>query len=152
MELIFYPNTETGGVCIVCPCDQELTTEELAQAVIPAGLPHRVVDKNSLTANTNFTDAWELDFSDPSSSVEVNMSKAKEIHKNKIRIARIPKFQELDIQFMRCLEVGGDTSYIERKKAILRDATNTTEISSAVSAEELMESWDFMLLGPSPYV
>ena len=42
----------------------------------------------------------------------IDMAKAKEIHKAKIREARTPKLAELDIEFQRALETSADTSTI----------------------------------------
>ncbi len=40
----------------------------------------------------------------------IDMAKAKEIHKNKIREARTDKFNELDVEFTKALEIGADTN------------------------------------------
>ena len=81
----------------------------------------------------------------------VNIEKAKEIHRGHIRIARFPLLKQLDVEFQRALETGGDTSEIISKKNILRDATQTPEIESASNTQELKLTWDAILLGPSPY-
>ena len=46
----------------------------------------------------------------------IDMAKAREIHKAKIREARTPKLAELDIEFQRALETSADTSTIVAKK------------------------------------
>ena len=46
----------------------------------------------------------------------IDMAKAKEIHKNKIRQARTPKLAELDIEFQKAQETSADTSAIVAKK------------------------------------
>ena len=51
----------------------------------------------------------------------VNINKAKDIWKDKIRTARKPKLEELDVQYMRAQEAGSDTSAIVIKKQELRD-------------------------------
>lgn len=79
----------------------------------------------------------------------INLDKAKEIHKEKIREARKPILETLDKDFIRGLEDGKDTSGIVSKKKKLRDAT---KISSRIkTVEKLKESWSESLLGPSPY-
>lgn len=150
-QLILLPNEENNSLSIFIPSTQELSFEQIIERVVPSGSPYKVVLNSDLPEDRNFLDAWETDFSDTQAGVTINMDKAKEIHRRKVRIARIPKFSELDILFMKCLEVGGDTSYIEMKKNLLRDATQTPEIESATTVEELKNSWDFILLGPSPY-
>ena len=81
----------------------------------------------------------------------IDMAKAKEIHKEKIRIARKPKLAELDIEFQRALETGADTSAIVAKKQALRDAPAAAGISTAASDSDLKAQWDTTNLGDSPY-
>ncbi len=79
----------------------------------------------------------------------VNLDKAKELHKEKIREARKPILEDLDKDFIRSLEEGKDTSSIVNKKKKLRDAT---KLSSRIkTVDNLKESWNETLLGPSPY-
>ena len=56
------------------------------------------------------------------SIIKIDMSKAKDIHKENIRRAREPKLAELDIQFQQALETSSDTTAIVSKKQALRDA------------------------------
>tara|TARA_B100000424_G_scaffold245382_1_gene216341 strand:- start:25 stop:285 length:261 start_codon:yes stop_codon:yes gene_type:complete len=81
----------------------------------------------------------------------IDMAKAKEIHKEKIRIARKPKLAELDIEFQKALETGADTSAIVAKKQALRDAPAAAGISTAASDSDLKAQWDTTNLGDSPY-
>ena len=81
------------------------------------------------------------------------MDKAREIHKDKIRSAREPKLQELDVQFQRELEKGsqGNIEPIVNLKQELRDAPASPEIEQVQTPQELKELWNEDLLGPSPY-
>ena len=81
----------------------------------------------------------------------IDMAKAKEIHKEKIGIARKPKLAELDIEFQKALETGADTSAIVAKKQALRDAPAAAGISTAASDSDLKAQWDTTNLGDSPY-
>ena len=56
--------------------------------------------------------------------LKINIDKAKNIWKDKIRVARKPKLEELDVEFVRAQETGADTSAIVAKKKELRDITN----------------------------
>ena len=38
--------------------------------------------------------------------ITINLDKAREIHKGKMREARAPKLQALDVAFMRAVEIG----------------------------------------------
>ena len=81
----------------------------------------------------------------------VDMAKAREIHKNKIREARAPKLAELDIEFQKALETGASTTDIVAKKQALRDAPADSGITSANSADALKAQWKTDILGTSPY-
>jgi len=85
------------------------------------------------------------------SIIKIDISKAKEIHKAKIREARTPKLSDLDIEFQKAQETGADTSSIVSKKQALRDAPAATAIGSATTTDELKAQWDTATLGTSPY-
>jgi hypothetical protein len=81
----------------------------------------------------------------------IDMAKAKEIHKEKIRTARTPKLAELDIEFQKALETSASTTDIVAKKQALRDAPAASSIGSATTTDELKAQWDTATLGTSPY-
>jgi|11_taG_2_1085331.scaffolds.fasta_scaffold39932_3 hypothetical protein len=83
--------------------------------------------------------------------IDINIEKAKEIHRKNIRAARATKLSQLDIDFQRALEASSDTSEIVAKKQALRDAPTASSIESAVTAADLKTQWDSTLLGESPY-
>ena len=86
--------------------------------------------------------------------IKINIDKAKEIQKDKLREARKPLLEKLDVDFVRELEVGGDTASIVAQKQALRDVTNIVteaEITGTTVDEittELKAIWDEELLGP----
>jgi len=81
----------------------------------------------------------------------VDMAKAREIHKNKIRAARAPKLAELDIEFQKALETGSSTTDIVAKKQALRDAPADSGIAAASDTDALKAQWKTDILGTSPY-
>ena len=81
----------------------------------------------------------------------VDMAKAREIHKNRIRDARAPKLAELDIEFQKAQETGADTSAIVAKKNALRDAPADSGIAAASDTDALKAQWKTDILGTSPY-
>ena len=85
------------------------------------------------------------------SKITTNMDKAKDFHKSKIREKRKPLLEALDIEFIRALETGADTSTIVSKKNALRNATASAGISTATSIADLKAQWDTDILGASPY-
>jgi hypothetical protein len=88
--------------------------------------------------------------------IKVNLDKAKEIQKDHIRQVRKPLLEKLDVDFVRALELGGDTASIAAQKQALRDVTNIVteaEITGTTVDEitaELKAIWDEELLGPKP--
>ena len=83
--------------------------------------------------------------------VTIDMTKAKEVHKTKIRKARESKLAALDIEFQKALETGAATTDIVAKKQALRDAPADSAIESASTVDELKAQWKSDILGTSPY-
>ena len=54
--------------------------------------------------------------------IQVNINKAKEITKDKLRVKRKPLLEALDVEFIKAQETGENTTYIVAKKQALRDA------------------------------
>ena len=81
----------------------------------------------------------------------IDMAKAKEIHKTKIREARTPKLAALDIEFQKALETGASTTDIVAKKQALRDAPADSGIAAASDEAALKAQWKTDILGTSPY-
>ena len=77
--------------------------------------------------------------------LKINIDKAKNIWKNKIRVARKPKLEELDVEFVRAQETGADTSAIVAKKKELRDFP--AQVASATTTDEIKAVWDTDKLG-----
>ena len=85
--------------------------------------------------------------------ININMDKAREIHKDKIRVARKPLLEIKDVEFMRAVE-SADTATqatVSAEKQSLRDATSDPDIAAATTPEELKSAWKTDLLGDSPY-
>ena len=81
----------------------------------------------------------------------IDMAKAREIHKNKIRVARKSLLEALDIEFQKALVTGASTTDIVAKKQALRDAPADSEITSATDTNALKAQWKTDILGTSPY-
>ena len=68
-------------------------------------------------------------------AITVNLSKAKDITKDRLRADRAPLLQALDVQFQRALETNADTTEIVAEKQRLRDIT--TLANAATTTDEL---------------
>lgn len=82
-----------------------------------------------------YRDAWR----DGGSSVHHDMTHAKEIHKDKLRRARQPLLDALDVEYQRADESDDKAKKIQiaAQKQALRDITKHPDISSATTVEEL---------------
>tara|TARA_R100001594_G_scaffold55922_3_gene89648 strand:- start:3243 stop:3524 length:282 start_codon:yes stop_codon:yes gene_type:complete len=85
------------------------------------------------------------------SIIKIDMAKAKEVHREKIRLARNDKFPALDVEYQKAQETGSDTSAIVAKKQALRDAPAASAIDAATTPDELKAQWDTANLGTTPY-
>ena len=142
MSKIIYTNSD-GTVSIINP------TGDVNNAIkdVPSGLSYEIVEDSVIPKDRSFRNAWKQN----SKTIETDMTKAKEIHKDKIRTARTPKLAELDIEFQKALETSSSTTDIVAKKQLLRDAPAASGISTAASEADLKAQWDTTNLGASPY-
>ncbi len=85
-----------------------------------------------------FRDAWT--FKD--GFVTIDMDKAREVHKEKLRALRIPLLDALDVAYQRKDESGdaAGKAAIAKKKQALRDITKHPDIESAKTPEELKDA------------
>lgn len=67
--------------------------------------------------------------------ITVNINKAKEITKLRLREERKPLFEAQDIAFQRATETGADTTAIVAEKQRLRDITKLAD--AATTLDEL---------------
>ena len=142
MSRIIYTNSD-GTVSIITPAG------DVNDAIkdVPSGLSYEIVEDSVIPTDRSFRNAWKQN----SKTIETDMTKAKEIHKDKIRIARTPKLAELDIEFQKALETSSSTTDIVAKKQLLRDAPAASGISPAASEADLKAQRDTTNLGTSPY-
>ena len=89
----------------------------------------------AIPAERVFRNAWTADESQ--GVITVDMTKARDIWRDKIRAVRSAEFARLDAEFMRALETGADTGAIIAQKQALRDATVDPAIDAAQTPEQL---------------
>ena len=118
-----------------------------------------IVDKdgNQIDASTvtskpsdrHFRNAWAIS----GKVITEDMTKAKEIFKDKIREVRTPLLEAEDVVYMKALEAddaSAKTASVNKKKA-LRDAPAAKAITDADTIDKLKAAWDTSVLGDSPY-
>ena len=67
--------------------------------------------------------------------ITVNLDKAKDITKDRLRDERRPLLEAEDVKFMKAQETGADTTAIVAEKQRLRDITNDAD--SCKTTDEL---------------
>ena len=117
-----------------------------------------IVDKdgNQIDASTatvpsdrHFRGAWSLN----GSVISEDMTKAKEIFKDKIREIRAPLLEAEDVVYMKALEADDADAKAASvtKKTNLRNAPAASAITNAADIAALKAAWDTSVLGDSPY-
>jgi len=127
-QVIIFTNSN-GGVSVCVP-----TGELDINAVKAKDTPSTsiiVQDSELPQADNDFFDAWEL----ANGVVTVNLDKAKEITKARLRAERAPLLAAQDVLYMRAVETGADTAAIVAEKQRLRDVTALAD--ACTTTEEL---------------
>ena len=117
-----------------------------------------IVDKdgNQIDASTatvpsdrHFRGAWSLS----GKVISEDMTKAKEIFRDKIREVRKPLLEEEDVVYIKALEADDASAKTASvtKKTNLRNAPAASAITNAANIAALKAAWDTDLLGDSPY-
>ena len=75
--------------------------------------------------------------------ITIDITKAKEVWKNKIRNARTSALAKLDIDFIKAQEQGNDIASIVATKQLLRDLPS--QVDTANSITEIKAVWNNLL-------
>jgi hypothetical protein len=75
--------------------------------------------------------------------ITIDITKAKEVWKNKIRNARTSALAKLDIDFIKAQEQGNNTTSIVATKQLLRDLPS--QVDTANSINEIKAVWNNLL-------
>lgn len=130
MQVIIFQN-ENGGVAICTPTG-EIPIEAVMEKDVPKNSGARIVNSENLPSQDfDFFDAWEMN----ETSITINLAKAKELTKERLRYERLPLLQAQDILYMKSLEQGQDTTAIVAEKNRLRNITLLADESNTL--EEL---------------
>jgi hypothetical protein len=157
---LFYMNPSTEKVEIIIPAyddstrtegltDEEFFDEATARILAIArleghqpesGITYYEMDEDDAPPDRYFRDVWEC----PSGEIQINMTKARVVHMDKIRVVRNAELVKEDVTFMRAVE-DGDTdaqATIKTKKQTLRDIPATFDITTGVDTpEKLKAKW-----------
>ena len=135
---IVYQGDEGIAAVVIPAPDYSGTMEDLLERVVPENCKDSadIVDVDTVENDRTFRNAW---VTEKGKSTEVDLAKAKDVAKDKVRQARTPKFAELDVAYLLADEAGdGDAkAAVVVKKQTARDATADTKITNADSVDNL---------------
>ena len=138
---IVYQGDE-GRAVVVIPAPEFLASGGTMDDLLIKSVPENcrdsadIVEVDTVPSDRTFRNAW---VSSSGESVSVDLDKSKVLAKEKVREARTPKFQELDIAYQRADEDGDADAKaaVVVKKQTARDATADTKITNADSVDNL---------------
>lgn len=114
--------------------------ERLRRTVVSADATDVVIlDADAIPSDRSFRDAW----AHKKGKFSVHMGKARDIHRARIRRARKPALDALDVAYQRADETG-DASHkaeVAARKQALRDAPADPRIDAAKSPDDLHAVW-----------
>lgn len=98
---------------------------------------HRKISEADIPTDRTFRGAWTDDL--PTPTIDVDMDKAREMHRDHFRAVRSPILAKLDVEAIRADEVGDAARKAEvvAAKQALRDVTKHPDIEAAETPEEL---------------
>ena len=144
MQKIIYTD-ESGGVHIVYPAEKkdlekvfgDLTDEQFENHIWTKSVPEsainaRYLDDSEIITDRYFREAWEDD-----GSLTINLNKARTIHMDNLKVIRNEKLNDLDTEYLKMLEKGGDTKHIAEQKQLLRDMPTLYNLDEITNLEEL---------------
>lgn len=119
-QVIIFTN-DNGGVSICIPTG-EMQIEDVKAKDTPS-TSIIIQDSELPQADQDFRNAWEL----ADGVVIVNLDKAKELTKARLRAEREPLLAAQDVLYMRAMEAQADVSAIVAEKNRLRDITGSVD-------------------------
>jgi hypothetical protein len=135
MDVILVP--EGDSVVVRIPTE-DTDIYQLAASIVNC----KIVDSSDLPKDSEFRSAWTM-------CGTIDIKKAKEIWKNKIRKIRKNLLEKLDVAWIRTMECGKveDAIKIVELKKQLRDLTDHQDLKNAKTVEEIRAFWPPILEG-----
>ena len=130
MKIIYQTAT---GIAIIHPTG-ELSIEEVAKKDVPAGVAYKIVNDDEVPSDRTFRNAWKDE-----GGIKVDMPKAQEITKDRLRAERAPLLVAQDVLFQRAQESGAITTAIVAEKQRLRDVTKLADTATTLDELKALE-------------
>ena len=141
---------EDGIAKVVIPAPEYLASGGTINDLLIKSVPENckdsadIVDVDTVESDRTFRNAW---VTEQGKSVEVDLAKAKDVAKDKVRQARVPKFVELDVAYQRAVEEDDSDAKtaVVVKKQTARDAPADSRIDNASDEVELKTAMEAVI-------
>lgn len=140
MKILF--KNPDGSTSVIIPSPNwKGTIEDLAEKDVPENSWYIIVDDAVIPTERTFRNAWDVDWD--KSTVVVDMLKARNIWKERIRAVRKTKLEALDIEYQRADENNNldEKQRVSARKKLLRGLPQDPRFDTAQSVEDLKEIW-----------
>jgi hypothetical protein len=103
---------------------------------------YKIVTREDIPVDQTYRDCWRLSERE-NDLIAIDVEKAKEVWKKKMRNARELIFPKLDTDFFRALEFADmdKQKEIAERKRLLREVTALPELENAKTVEEIEAIW-----------
>jgi len=148
-KVFVFDNTKTGNLSVTKPVWRNqgpIETEDEFLARVKSRIPDyatniTMMEFEDVPTDRRFRNAWKQN----GPIVDHDMVKARDIHMDKIRVARDIALNQLDININRAEDSGGGDAGLRAKRQPLRDLPQTFDLSGATSPDELDALWPDIL-------
>lgn len=125
MKVIY--TDELGRTCLMTIADGHDIDEVIAKDV-PPGVEFFKIPASDVPVGDELRDGWKIE----NGKISHDINKCREVKKNILRRERYPLLQAQDVEYMRAMEAGKDTSSIATEKQRLRDITKLVDAATTV--------------------
>lgn len=136
MQFVTREYMKDGSTRWVRAATEETVAVEIARSSYDAKpVSFRIMDAlEELPEDRYFRNAWRDD-----GAISVDMPKAREIHRDRLRALRKPVLADLDVAYMRAQEASDTKAAADvvAQKDALRDCTDDPRIDAATTPDEL---------------
>jgi hypothetical protein len=124
--------------CVLGPLTDEAYRAHVLKRSLPEGITEADITwlaDDWTPPDRTFRDAWVC----KGAAVSIDMAKARDIQRARLRAERLPFLQNLDVEALRAVEVSDSAKLAEiaAKKQKLRDAPDHPAIAAAKTPDEL---------------
>lgn len=116
-------------------CNDATVREELSRTQFETPVTgFRIMEPDEPVPDADFRNAWK-----DTGAITVDMPRARELHRQRLRVMRKPLLADLDVEYAKADEAGDqqEKKRIAQKKQALRDVTADPRIDAAQTTADL---------------